>query len=288
MANTTDLNERGPISAALRTENGVRETLSVHWRAVFAGVFVAELVYIVLLTLGLAIGAMQVSNLIQGTGSARALGSGFGIWMVITVVLSLFAGSYAAGRASGIVATRVGYIQGAVISSLFFIMMLSQIGFSVGMIGAGLTNLTSKVAGQAAQVADTTRTIDLVEDVIGDLHFRSSPDVVMAGVLSRLQRGDRESALNYIASQANISKEEATARFNDLNNRFQILMSDLGTKSAQAARWLGFSAFSMLLLGSVAALIGGAFGAQMNMRKPWARMDRAVFGHQMSPAHGRV
>ena len=51
-----------------------RESSTVHWRAVFAGLFISLIVYYGLLSLGLGIGADQAIGVIQGEDSASGRG----------------------------------------------------------------------------------------------------------------------------------------------------------------------------------------------------------------------
>ncbi len=84
--------------------------------------------------------------------------------------------------------------------------------------------------------------------------LKSTPEVVATGVASRLLRRNEQSAVNYLAAQAGIS-------------------------SAEAAGWI---AFGILFLGSISAMLGGAFGAQLNMRKPVDSLDRKAM---RKPSH---
>jgi hypothetical protein len=105
---------------------------SVKWRAIFAGFFVSLMTYLILMSLGLAMGGGQLQTAIPtGDVSIPILGSGAGLWITAAVVVSLFIGSYASGRVSGLVTNRVGRTQGVVVSALFLGFLLSQ--FSLGI-----------------------------------------------------------------------------------------------------------------------------------------------------------
>src|SRR5947199_275195 len=116
----------GPI-AALNLEESAHNPLSLHWSAIFAGVFVALLTYFALMSLGLAFGAAAVRDAVQNDETFNGVAIGAGVCTVASVLISLFVGSYASGRASGIIATRIGYTQGAVITALFFAVMVSEV-----------------------------------------------------------------------------------------------------------------------------------------------------------------
>src|SRR5689334_994397 len=87
-------------------EAAARDPLTLHWSAIFAGVFVSLLAYFTLMSLGLAFGAGAIQDIVRNDDSYNGLAVGAGIWTVVSLIISLFLGSYASGRASGIIATR--------------------------------------------------------------------------------------------------------------------------------------------------------------------------------------
>lgn len=267
-------------AVALSMDEAGHDSLSVHWSAVFAGGFVTILVYFILMSLGLGIGANSVRSAIEGEDSMQAISAGAGLWTVVSVLISLFIGSYASGRVSGIIATRVGYTQGAVITSLFFIAMITQVGFTMGTVGRGLGFVSAVAMGGSAQVARNPRVTAVVEDVLGDLNYRIPPNAVVAGVISRLIRGDTESAKSFLSSQAGISRSDAETRLAALNGKFRNTLAEVGQRGAQAATFIGWSAFVTFLLGTLAAMLGGATGALVNLRKPVDRVDLKAMQRQ--------
>lgn len=268
----------------LDVEEAARESLSVHWRAVFAGVFIAMLVYFTLASLGMAFGAGQVQDVLRGQDSARALGTGVGIWMIVTVLISLAVGSYASARVSGIIATRIGYTQGAVIAAIFFTLMLTQAGMALGAVGSGLGALKDALGGAVSTTTGNSQMSNILEDAMGDLDLRSPPETVAAGVLSRLMRGDQNAAIGYLANQAGITQDDAEARFQTLNAQIRNASAQLAQRTADAARAVGWVAFGMMLVGSLFAMLGGGLGAQLNIRKPIDRLDQRALRTQQRPA----
>jgi hypothetical protein len=217
-------------------EEAARESLSVHWRAVFAGLFISMLVYFTLVALGVGIGANQAIDVIQGEDKASSLGMGAGIWLAVTVLISLIVGSYASSRVSGIIATRVGYVQGAVIAALFFTLMISQLGMAVGMLGRGVGALSSTVGGTARDMVASPQVTGIVEDALADLNFKSDPQTVITGFLARILRGDENSAVNYLSAQTGISRDEATTRYQNLKDQVRTTAASVGEDSARVAR----------------------------------------------------
>jgi len=268
---TRDPSLRGP--ATFNIEESARDSLSVHWRAVFAGLFVTFLVYLMCMSLGLAFGAGAIKEAIQSDESLRGIAIGAGVWTLGSVLVALFLGSYASGRVSGIIATRVGYTQGAVITSLFFIAMLTQIGSTVGFAARGLSSLSaSAVSSTLNGVARNPQLRAVIEDNISDLKIDTQPSA-MNGLVTRLLRGDTDSATKFLAAQAKVSPAIAKARIDAMSDQFKIVLTQISERAASAAARLGLTAFVTILLGTLSAMLGGGTGALVNLRKPIDRVD---------------
>ncbi|MBC7740563.1 MAG: hypothetical protein H7061_00090 [Bdellovibrionaceae bacterium] len=169
----------------MNVEEAAHNAFSVHWRAIFAGLFIAMLVFFTLISMGVGIGAGQAIDVLRGEDSAGALGA----------------------------------------------------------VGGGVSSLASTVGGGALNAAQSAannpQIAGVVEDALGDLNLKSYPETVATGFLSRLARGNDEAAANYLA--------------------------------AQTAGWI---TFALLALGTISAMLGGAFGAQLNLRPPVDTADR--------------
>lgn len=249
---------------------------TVKWRAIFAGLFVSLMTYLILMSAGLALGGLNLVGVIQGRDSAQALGIGAGIWMVAAIMISLFTGAFAASRVSGLITNRIGRTQGVVIAALFFGVMLSQLGSAIGTLGRGVGDTIGAVGSAAGDLSKNPQVQDLVDDVIGDLNLRSSPEVVVSGVTRRLVRGDTQSAVNYLSREANITPEEANARLQHLQGDIKATATDVGTTAAHAIKVGGLTLFGALVLGMLSSLLGGGLGAGANLRKPLSRADQVA------------
>jgi len=266
---------RGGTVPTLSIDQSARESLSLHWSGIFAGLFVALLTYFALMSLGLAFGASAIKDSFQTDESFPGLAVGAGVWAVASVLIALFIGSYCSGRASGIIATRIGYTQGAVITALFFGLLVSQIGASVGIFTRTLTNISSSAMGAATTGAmRSPRLAAVVEDGLGNnLNLKIPAGVFVTGLSQRLMRGDTESAKSYLAAQTGISRTEAQQKIDAMNAKFKTTLADIGQKSSVAASRLGWAAFVTIVLGAVASMLGGGTGAMVNLRKPLDRVD---------------
>lgn len=266
--------ERDNIASA----NILTDTIS--WRAIFAGAFVALITYMALMALGLAFGGGALQGVIQGNANANSLGVGAGIWMIVSVLVSLFVGSYVSARVGFEFPIRVGRYQGVVIASLFFIAMFSELGAAVGALGGGLGSAVATVGSKASDAAETPIGQDVVDNALKDLKLNSPPDEVARGVAVRLVRGDEDGALNYLSRQANISPQEARARLDSFKADVKQKATDAGVAAAKGIKVAGTSIFFAILLGTLAAMGGGGFGAAMSLRKPLSKADRKAIDNR--------
>jgi hypothetical protein len=250
------------------------EISSVNWRAIFAGAFVALLVYGMFLGLGIAIGGAAAIGVIERGGSGQGLGIGSAIWMMISVLVSIFLGAYAAGRVSGLIAGRVGRVQGAVIAALFFGLLFSQVGSGIGMLGRGLGSAADVLGGAAGQGAQNPQVQQAVRAQLGNLNLKSPPEVVAQGLLTRIVGGDLPGARNYLAGEAGISPAEADQKIRQLSAQLTDTLRDAGAATARAVSAAGWTIFAALLLGSAAGVIGGGMGARASLARPAGKGDR--------------
>jgi hypothetical protein len=117
----------------------------VSWGAVFTGLTIALVVYLFMTILGMAIGASML-NPLSRPDPARAFGFGSGVWMILTTVLSVFAGGYFAGRCARVLGWLHGLLAWALMILFVVMALTSAIGGAVGVVG----NLANAGASTAA------------------------------------------------------------------------------------------------------------------------------------------
>jgi len=254
---------------------------SVRWGSIFAGAFVALLSYLILMALGLAIGGHTLSGAIGGDVGFQALGIGAAVWLVLATLVSLFLGGYGSGRVSGIISTRVGRTQGAVLASIFFLVLTMQAGGALGTIGAGVGNVIGAAGRAAPDVAQDERVQQTIQQAMGDLDLRSPPDQVAQGLAIRLLQGDTQGARNYLAAEAGISQQEAQVRIDQFRTDAEAALADAGETAAQVMQAAGWTLFFTFLLGGAAAVGGGHVGTRRNLVQPIDQMDEdAIHEHE--------
>ena len=264
-------------------KTNTREHISVShhallsWRSVLAGLLVAFLTYIVLMSLGAGIGANNLVGVINNADkeAGNGLAVGAGIWVLISAFISRGVGSYFAARLSHFVTARVGWAQGIVIAALFFGALIMETTTTIGAIGGGIGSLAGAIGNKTGDLLKNPEVQSTVERGLGGLNLRNDPDIVAQGVAVRLMRGDEESARNYFAYQANMTRPEADARFEQLKNDFNAKAKDAGVAAAKGVSAAGWGLFITLVLGTFFAGLGGSLGSRANLRKPLTDEDYA-------------
>ncbi len=279
--------KNSPTRGQIITGTSDGRTLSVvhsaiNWRAIFAGLFTSFIVYIGLMSLGLAIGGSSLHDVVNNRDSARDLGIGAALWTVASAIIALYSGGHVSGRVAGMVSTRVGRIQGLVIASLFFIAMFTQAGLVLGALGGGINTALSAVGGSAMN-SNVGQTV--IEDAVSDLNLKSAPTEVVKGVATRLMAGNDEAALRYLANQAGISEAEARTRMESFRAQFTAAVQQAGTAAARTLRNAGWTLFFAILLGAIAGMVGGGIAANYNLREPISAADDKALHHQLATSH---
>src|ERR1700756_1979866 len=124
-------------------------TRRISWGAIIGGTIIALVTQITLSLLGIGIGASTIHVQIGQTGSG--LGSGSAIWLVLSILISLFAGGYVAGRLAGFPATQEGMLHGLITFGLVTLLSLyfltTALGAIIGGAGAAIGSLLQSARG---------------------------------------------------------------------------------------------------------------------------------------------
>ena len=272
-----------PQNASSTSQIATVAQTSIHWGAIFSGLFVALIIYYALMSLGLAIGGSTLQDILRNQDGARELGAGAALWTIASTLIALFAGGVVSGRVGGLLPTRVGRIQGIVIASLFFMLMATQAGVALGLVGLGVSSAVDTVRGSVTNMASTNLGQQMIEDAIGDLNLKTQPTEVAKGVAARLMSGNGESAFRYLAHQAGITPDDARSRVEGFRQQFNDNARRAAAMAAKSARLAGWTLFFAMFGGAFAGMLGGGFGAIYNLRSPISETDdramRASFAH---------
>jgi len=250
----------------------------ISWRSVVAGFFISLFFMMGFFGLGMAFGGI---GMYDGTTAANA-GIFSGVWFFASALISLFVGSYFAARISKFQSGRVGSAQGLVIAALFLGMFIYQIIGAIGGVGRMTGSLIGKTVGivgiSTEKLSESPLIRNVVQDSIGDLNFKNSPEYVVSGVASRLIRGNTEGAKTFLAQEAGVSVTEADQRIASSRDRVEKAMVSTREGAATALKTAGWSLFFLVFLGAISSVLGGSLGSVVNFKKPLAR--KAVLKEQ--------
>jgi hypothetical protein len=272
-------------------------TRRISWGAVFAGVVLVLAVQLLLSLLGLGVGLGTVSPTAGDTPRASTLGIGAGVWWAVSYLIALFVGGYVAARLAGRLVGWDGALHGILTWAFALLVSFYLVTTAIGsVIGGALSAVSSTLsaAGQtvkeavppAAQAAGITP--DAIQQKAQDLlsaqpapnadpktMSREEATKEIASNLPKLAQGGpaaqpaRDRIVDIVAAQANISREEANQRLDQLQAQATQTKDQAVDKAKQAADQTasGLSkasliGFAALLLGAGAAGFGGHLGAR--------------------------
>jgi hypothetical protein len=289
----------------------------ISWGAIFGGAVAGLAIWMLLYTLGLALGLSTVDP--ENPGSLRSSGLFTGVWSAITPLIALFVGGWVASQAAGVLDRKSGAIHGLVMWGLTLLLGAALTFTALGSIVGGLASVgksavqagggaLSGLAGQAGQGAGAFG-ID-ADDALGPVNQRlqsegkppvtadqlqaATRDVVQDAVRQgRLDRSLLVSALSRNTALAPADAEEVATRLEGQWNQARARAGELTDRAQagalQAADATGkafWGVFAALLLGMVAAVGGSLVGVQRRYREWQATApDRTTRVLRERPGH---
>ena len=269
----------------------------ISWAAIFGGVILIVIVQLLLSTLGAGIGLGTVNVNAGSTPDASTFGLGAGVWWVISSCLALLAGGYVAAWFAGVEIRFDGILHGLVAWGLATILLLYLLTSAVGgIIGGGFSAMGNVASGAGSTVKDAAQPLAQASGLSPDMVQQQaqaylkpanpnpatmSPQDAQKEVASNLvtyakggpdAAGAKQQVIAIMAAQQHISTDEATKQFNDTAARLQQqkdraiqAAKDSADASASAASKTSFAVFCNLLLGAIAAAIGGSLAVQRRL-----------------------
>ena len=279
----------GPADYHHEPDDRPRVVRRISPSAVIAGGLLALVVLLMLNLLGVGIGLTTIDPGPGGDDSPglTGLGIGAGIWGVVTFLIALFVGGWAAGRLAGDPNRLDGMLHGLVAWALaMFVLMWLMTTAVSGLIG-GAFSLVGNAASAAAQGVQAAVTGAAGQDGGGLLQqipwqrvqqrieqaLPANVDVDREAFTAALRRllvegGDRQAAIDILVNQGGMSPEEAQATLQDLESQYQQAVQEIEQRAAEAAEATANAlssaaiwTFIALALGGGAAAGGGWLGA---------------------------
>jgi hypothetical protein len=287
-----------PIAVTSRSDTGPAERPYTHrrisWAAIFGAVILVIAIQVLLGLLGAGIGLGTVNTNAGNTPSAAVLGVGAGLWWIISSFVALLVGGYVAGWLAGIETRRDGALHGliawGIATSLSVWLLTSAVG---GLVGGGVSLLgnVSSAAGKGISDAATplAQGAGLSPDSLqqtaqaylqptdADPATMSPQDAqkAIATNLATYAAGGadagpaKEQIIAIMAAQMKIGRDDAAARFDraqakaaQARDQAVQVAKNAADASASVASKTSFAAFGVMLLGAVAAALGGSMSNQ--------------------------
>jgi hypothetical protein len=277
---------------------GIHTHRRISWAAIFGGVILVVAVQLLLSMLAAGIGLGTVNVNAGSTPNASSLGIGAGIWWVVSSMIALGFGGYVAAWLAGIELRWDGVLHGLVtwgIATLLTIYLLSTaIG---GVVGGGFSLLGSVTAAAGSGVKDAAQPLAQAAGVSPDMlqqqaqaylkSANSDPATMTpqdaqkeaAASLATYAKGGpdapaaKQRVIAIMAAQQHITTDEAAQQFDANEAKVKQARDEMVQKaknaadeSASAASKTAFAGFGVLLLGAIAAAIGGSFAVQRRLQ----------------------
>lgn len=139
-------------NAFINERNGLMKRIS--WGAVFAGVLIAIVTQILLSLLGVGIGLGTI-DAIEEQNPTAGLGIGSAVWYIISSLLALFLGGWAAGRLASAPRLFDGVIHGVLTWSLATLLTIYFLTTTIGSLIGGASRLMGSLVRTAGSAAGT-------------------------------------------------------------------------------------------------------------------------------------
>ena len=298
---TSAYDPRIPVSTTVDTatslSGGAHTHRRISWAAIFGGVILVVAVQLLLSLLGAGIGLGTVNTNAGSTPTASSLGIGAGVWWFISSCVALAAGGYVAAWLAGIEIRFDGVLHGLVTwgiaTLLTFWLLTSAIG---SIIGGGFSALGSVASAAGSGVSEAAKPIAQAAGVSPDMIQQQaqaylqptnpdpaslSPQDAQKAIATNLTTyagggadadAAKERIISIMAAQTKISHDDAAKKFDDAQTKLKQTRDkavqtakDAADASAAAASKASFAAFAVLLLGGIAAALGGSLAVQRRL-----------------------
>ncbi len=283
-----------PVDAAYPGKTPTR----LSWGAILAGVVIAVAVQLVLGILGAGIGLTMVDPVEGTTPGAAGFGIGAGLYWLVTTVLALGAGGYAAARVTGVHERFDALVHGMVVWGVTLILTLYLLTSAVGGIIGGAFRTVGAVAGAAGTTvgAAAPKAASIAGIDEGDVRSEAAaylsdapsdpaqmtPEQAqkeIAKQLPALTRGGADGRqaesriVDIVAAQRKISRPDAQAQVTRAKQQFVQAKNDtIATarsatdKAAGAAAGTSFVLVLALLVGAAASGLGATAATRRRQR----------------------
>jgi hypothetical protein len=259
-----------PIAETVVTPGVVTDASPLSFRAIFAGWFIATGVAALLYLAGMALGFSSFDAW-DAADSAKSIGIGTGVWMVLTWVAALFLGGMFASWFDGRNDDTTGAVHGVTVwgMSLVATALWVSLGLSqaVGSYTAAKSDHMPQPDTHSRAHAAGPASVMVLDAHIARLVAPAgrADRVASAPVTAALLAGHDDTAAALLAAESGTTQAEAAGTLAGLAPEIQTARRDAKAASDKAAHYAAMTlwiAFISALLALVAATLGGWLGAR--------------------------
>jgi hypothetical protein len=269
----------------------------ISWAAIFGGVILVVTIQLLLGLLGAGIGLGTVNTNNGTTPDASSIGMGAGLWWIVSSIIALGFGGYVSAWLAGIEIKWDGILHGLITWGIATLLTVYLLTSAVGsVIGGGFSAVGGAASAAGSGVKDAAQPLAQATGVSPDMLQQQaqaylqptnpdpatmSPQDAQKEVVTNLATyakggpdaaAAKERVVTIMAAQQHISHDEAAKRFDDAQAKLQQARDqaiqtakNAADASAAAASKASFAAFGNLLLGAIAAAIGGSLAVQRRL-----------------------
>ena len=158
------------VETTTRVEGGRHIHLRISWAAIFGGVILVVAVQLLLGLLGLGIGLGTVNTNAGTTPGADNFGVGAGLWWVISSVIALGFGGYAAAWLAGIEIKWDGILHGLITWGIATLLTIYLLTSAIGsIIGGGFSAVGSVASAAGSGVKEAAQPLAQAAGVSPDM-----------------------------------------------------------------------------------------------------------------------
>jgi hypothetical protein len=179
----------------------------ISWSAILAGVVLAMVVSLLLNLLGTAIGTATIDPM-QEANPLSGIGTGAGIWVVVSAVISLFVGGWAAGR----LAQREGAFHGLLVWASVSLITVYLVSSAVtGVVRGGLNLAGSGVSALGSGIAQVAPALgDKIQDQLRQQGIEFNLDDIQGEIEQAMrQTGKPELNPENVQQEAQATQQDA-------------------------------------------------------------------------------
>jgi hypothetical protein len=299
------------ITTADTSSHAITDTASrsgVSWAAIFAGAAGAAALSLILILLGFGLGFSAISPWASEGVSAKALGIGTIVWLVLTQILASGLGGYLAGRLRVKWAnthgdevyfrdTAHGFLSWAVATLVATVLVVSSAGSAIGGSVQAGTNMASgamTAAGASANGSGSDPYGYFVDTLFRDNRPAPVSDDASRGIVTRvfaktlanngqLTTEDRAYLVQLVSQRTNLTQAQAEQRVDQVYGQARQAAEDAkiaaqkaADAAAKLAAWTALCTFISMLIGAFVASFAALYGGRRRDAVEWVETNHRV------------